>query len=72
MQKQKGCDRQAQQEITRLLLKIRPTGVIVHTLGTLPACLKARAAESPAIPAPTMTTWARRRDAGGGMAPDLS
>ena len=42
VQKQKGCDRQAQQEITRLLLKIRPTGVIVHTLGTLPACLKAR------------------------------
>lgn len=42
VQKKQGLDHEAQREITRLLLKIRPVGVIVHTLGTLPACLKAR------------------------------
>lgn len=42
VQKQQGLDHAAQKEITRLLLQIRPVAVIVHTLGTLPACLKAR------------------------------
>ena len=42
VQKQQGIDRRAQQEVTRLLLQIRPAAVIVHTLGTLPACLQAR------------------------------
>lgn len=42
VRKSPGLDQRSQQEITRLLLEIKPVAVIVHTLGTLPACLKAK------------------------------